>query len=63
MVLKSGLTVIKGLTKSQILKDLRAKKLGQVGTFGWKGKAKNYPGAANIIRGMKKKGKPKLTMV
>ena len=63
MVLKSGISVIKGLKKSQILKDLQAKKLGQVGTFGWRGKMKNYPGAANIVRGMKKKGKPKLTIV
>ena len=27
------------------------------------GKAKDYPGAANRVRGMKKKGKPKLRLV
>ena len=27
------------------------------------GKAKDYPGAANLVRGMKKKGKPKLRIV
>ena len=63
MVLKSGFTVIKGLSKSQILKDLKAKGLGKAGTFGWRGKAKDYPGALNIKRGLAKKGKPKLKIV
>ena len=27
------------------------------------GKAKDYPGAVNLVRGMKKKGKPKLRIV
>ena len=35
----------------------------KAGTFGWKGKAKDYPGAANIKRGLVKKGKPKLKIV
>ena len=55
--LKSGIHVIKGLTKSQLLKDMKA------GTFGWRGKAGKYPGALNLKRGMPKKGKPKLTIV
>ena len=29
----------------------------------WKGKVKDYPGAANIARGMTKKQKPKLKIV
>ena len=29
----------------------------------WKGKVKDYPGAANIARGMTKKQKPKLRIV
>ena len=32
-------------------------------TFGWKGKAKDYPGALNIKRGLAKKGKPKLKIL
>ena len=63
MVLKSGFTVIKGLSKSQILKDLKAKGLGKAGTFGGRMKAKDYPGALNIKRGLAKKGKPKLKIV
>ena len=55
--LKSGIHVIKGLTKSQLLKDMKA------GTFGGRFKAKDYPGALNIKRGLVKKGKPKLKIV
>ena len=62
MVLKSGFTVIKSLSKSQILKDLKAKGLGKAGTFGGRMKAKDYPGALNVKLGVKK-GKPKLRIV
>ena len=62
MVLKSGFTVIKGLSKSQILKDLKAKGLGKAGTFGGSMKAKDWPGALNVKLGLKK-GKPKLKIV
>ena len=31
--------------------------------LGWKGKVKDYPGAANIARGMTKKKKPNLRIV
>ena len=51
--IKPGIQVIDRLT----LKQLKA------GTFGWRGKAKDYPGALNIKRGLAKKGKPKLKIV
>ena len=51
--LKAGIKAIDRLT----LKQLKA------GTFGWKGKAKDYPGALNIKRGLVKKDKPKLRIV
>ena len=60
--LRPGITAIKGLTKSQILKDLRAKGLGKAGTFGGSMKAKDWPGALNVKLGLKK-GKPKLKIV
>ena len=50
--LKAGIKAIDRLT----LKQLKA------GTFGWKGKAKDYPGALNVKLGLKK-GKPKLKIV
>ena len=45
-----------------MLKDLEAKRSGKAGTFSWKGKAKDYPGALNAKRGLVK-GKPKLKIV
>ena len=51
--IKPGIQLIDRLT----LKQLKA------GTFGWRGKAKDYPGALNIKRGLAKKGKPKLKIV
>ena len=50
--LKAGIKAIDRLT----LKQLKA------GTFGWRGKAKDYPGALNAKRGLVK-GKPKLKIV
>tara|TARA_R100001129_G_scaffold23643_1_gene15125 strand:+ start:503 stop:688 length:186 start_codon:yes stop_codon:yes gene_type:complete len=61
--MKYPVTPIRGLTLKQMLKDLEAKRSGKAGTFGWRGKAKDYPGAANIKRGLVKKGKPKLKIV
>jgi|TARA_R100000458_G_C8109702_1_gene132985 hypothetical protein len=61
--MKYPFDIIKGLSKRQLMKDLKAKGSGKATTFGWRGKAKDWPGASNIIRGMKKKGKPKLTIV
>ena len=49
--MKYPVTPIRGLTLKQMLKDLEAKRSGKAGTFGWRGKAKDYPGAANIKRG------------
>jgi hypothetical protein len=51
--LKAGIKAIDRLT----LKQLKA------GTFGGRFKAKDYPGALNLKRGMPKKGKPKLKIV
>jgi len=51
--LKAGIKAIDRLT----LKQLKA------GTFGGIVKAKDYPGALNLKRGLVKKGKPKLKIV
>ena len=45
------------------LGDLDKLKSMKAGTFAWKGKAKDYPGALNIKQGMTRKGKPKLRIV
>ena len=51
-IIKPGIQVIARLTLNQL----------KAGNFGWKGKAKDYPGALNAKRGLVK-GKPKLKIV
>ena len=56
---------IKGILQLAVKKRAQLEKLKSMraGTFGWSGKAKDYPGALNIKRGMIRKGKPKLKVV
>jgi len=56
---------IKGILQLAVKKRAHLDKLKSMkaGTFAWKGKAKDYPGALNIKQGMTRKGKPKLRIV
>ena len=49
-----------GMSYDELIIKLKSMKAG---TFAWKGKAKDYPGALNIKQGMTRKGKPKLRIV
>ena len=53
------------IVKLAVQKRAQMKKFKKMkaGTFGWSGKAKDYPGVLNIKRGLLKKGKPKLRIV
>ena len=56
---------IKAIAQLALRKRAQIKKFKNMkaGTFGWSGKAKDYPGVLNIKRGLFKKGKPKLRIV
>ena len=56
---------LKAIVKLAVQKRAQMKKFKKMkaGTFGWSGKAKDYPGVLNIKRGLLKKGKPKLRIV
>ena len=56
---------LKAIVKLAVQKRAQIKKFKKMkaGTFGWSGKAKDYPGVLNIKRGLLKKGKPKLRII
>ena len=56
---------LKAIVKLAVQKRAQMKKFKKMkaGTFGGVFKAKDYPGALNLKRGMTRKGKPKLTIV
>ena len=56
---------LKAIVKLAVQKRAQMKKFKKMkaGTFGGVFKAKDYPGALNLKRGMTRKGKPKLRIV
>ena len=56
---------VKAIAKLALRKRAQMQKFKKMkaGTFGWSGKAKDYPGVLNIKRWLLKKGKPKLRIV
>ena len=56
---------LKAIAKLAVQKHAQMKKFKKMkaGTFGGVFKAKDYPGALNLKRGMTRKGKPKLRIV
>ena len=56
---------LKAIAKLAVQKHAQMKKFKKMkaGTFGGVFKAKDYPGALNLTRGMTRKGKPKLRIV
>ena len=56
---------LKAIVKLAVQKRAQMKKFKKMkaGTFGGVFKAKDYPGALNVKRGMTRKGKPKLRIV
>ena len=56
---------LKAIVKLAVQKRAQIKKFKKMkaGTFGGVFKAKDYPGALNLKRGMTRKGKPKLRIV
>ena len=56
---------VKAIAKLALRKRAQMQKFKKMkaGTFGGRFKAKDYPGALNIKRGLVKKGKPKLKIV
>ena len=56
---------LKAIVKLAVQKRAQMKKFKKMkaGTFGGVFKAKDYPGALNLKRGMIRKGKPKLRIV
>ena len=56
---------VKAIAKLALRKRAQIKKFKNMkaGTFGGIVKAKDYPGALNLKRGMTRKGKPKLRIV
>ena len=56
---------LKAIVKLAVQKRAQMKKFKKMkaGTFGGVFKAKDYPGALNLKRGMTRKGKPKLKIV
>ena len=56
---------LKAIVKLAVQKRAQMKKFKKMkaGTFGGVFKAKDYPGALNLKRGMTRKGKPKLRII
>ena len=56
---------VKAIAKLAVQKRAQMQKFKKMkaGTFGGVFKAKDYPGALNLKRGMTRKGKPKLRIV